>query len=150
MRKLIYLFDRSVISFLRRFNNILARLSLFIVYFWFGALKVFSYSAATPLVEALQKFTLPFIEFGTFIVLFGLWEMLIGLVFLKPGLERVAIFLMAIHMAMTALPLVLLPDATWSGFLVPTLEGQYIIKNVILVVLAFTIAARLTPLRGGR
>ena len=67
--------------------------------------------------------------------------MLIGILFLIRGLERLVIALLCMHLLMTALPLVLLPQITWHAFLVPTLAGQYIIKNILLpfVIITFSI-----------
>lgn len=72
--------------------------------------------------------------------------MLIGLLFLIRGVERIVIPLLFIHMITTIMPLFLLPDVSWSGFMTPTLEGQYIIKNIALIAAAFGIAAHLHPL----
>lgn len=139
--------DFHIIALLRTYSIPLARLSLFAVFFWFGVLKTFGMSPANPLVENLLHRTLPFVTFEQFIFFFGAFEMLIGLVFLIPGFERLAIALLIPHMATTVLPLILLPEITWQGFLVPTLEGQYIIKNCVIVALAFSIAARLRPMK---
>ena len=86
-------------------------------------------------------------SFGTFMVLFGLFECLIGLLFLIRGAERIVIPLLFIHMITTIMPLFFLPEVTWSRFLVPTLEGQYIIKNILIIATAIGIAAHLHPLR---
>lgn len=140
-------FDRTVIGFMKRAEDPFARFALFTVFFWFGILKVLIVSPANPLVDSLLHATLPFISFGQFIVLFGWYEMAIGVTFLIPRLERLAIALLAVHMTTTLMPLVLLREMTWQGFLVPTLEGQYIIKNLVIIALAMGIAARLTPFR---
>ncbi len=139
--------DLHIIALLRRYSFPLARVSLFIVFFWFGALKIAHTSPANPLVDALLSRTLPFLTFEQFIFLFGLYEMLIGITFLVPKLERVAIALLIPHMVTTLLPLILLPKITRQGFLIPTLEGQYIIKNCVIVALAFSIATRLRPMK---
>jgi len=139
--------DDAVIRTVRTYRMPLSRAALFIVYFWFGVLKVVGESPATPMVVELQTKTLPFIPTGTFIVLFGLFEVLIGIAFLIPRIERYALVVMVAHMGMTMLPLILVPHAVWTGFLVPTLEGQYIIKNVALLAVAAGIAAQLIPLR---
>jgi uncharacterized membrane protein YkgB len=124
----------------------LARYSLFLVFFWFGALKVLGFSPASDLVAHLFEVTIPWMKFPTFFVLFGLFEMLIGVLFLIRGLERIVIPLLGLHMITTFMPLFLLRSETWSNFLVPTLTGQYIIKNVVLVALAVVIAAHLHPI----
>jgi uncharacterized membrane protein YkgB len=139
--------DAWLIGAFRRASIPVARIALFTVYFWFGLLKLLDVSPANSLVRGLLEQTLPFMTFETFIVLFALYEMLIGAAFLVRGWERFAIALMAPHMVMTALPLVLLPAVAWQGWFVPTLEGQYMIKNVALIALAMAIAGHLVPFR---
>lgn len=137
------LIDALIVKILRKIWNPLARLSIFIIFFYFGFLKVIGLSPANPLVEALLSRTLFFIPFSFFIKFFGLFEMLIGLFFIIPKIERLAILLLIIHMVIVALPLILLPQITWQKFLVPTLEGQYIIKNLAIITLALVIGAHL-------
>lgn len=139
--------DLYIISLLRKYSFPLARVSLFVVFFWFGVLKLAHTSPANPLVEALLSRTLPFLTFQQFIFWFGIYEMCIGIAFLVPKLERLAIALLIPHMVTTVLPLVFLPQITWQSFLTPTLEGQYIIKNCVIVALAFSLAARLQPMK---
>ncbi len=73
--------------------------------------------------------------------------MIIGIAFIIPRAERLAIALLIPHMIMTALPLLFLPAMTWQGFLTPTLEGQYIIKNLVIIALAMGIATHLHPFK---
>ncbi|MEK7612187.1 MAG: hypothetical protein AAB407_02505 [Patescibacteria group bacterium] len=142
--------DKTLITFFKRIANPFARFGIFLVFFWFGILKVIGVSPATPLVQHLFERTISFMPFDTFLILFGLFEMVIGVLFLIKGLERMVMPLLAIHMVTTAMPLFLLPQETWSGFLIPTLEGQYILKNVLIIALAIGIAAQLTPLSDKR
>jgi hypothetical protein len=93
-------------------------------------LKVFGLSPAGPLVENLFQVTIPFIDFETFYILFALFEVIIGLMFIIPRFTRFVIPLLFIHMITTAGPLVLLPIETWVAPFVPTLVGQYIIKKL--------------------
>ena len=139
--------DKSVIYHTRRWAIPFSRFAIFVVYFWFGALKVFSTSPAGPLVAALLEKTLPGVPFNSFIIALGVFEMLIGLVFVIPHLERYGIFILGIHLIMTIMPLFLLPQVTWQSFLTPTLEGQYIIKNILIVALAIGILAHLRVLK---
>ncbi len=120
----------------------LTRLSLFLVYFWFGILKIASESPANPLVDALLKQTLPFFTFNQFIVCFAIFEMVIGILFLIPKAQKIAVSLFFLHMITTFLPLVFLADQTWQSFLTPTLEGQYIIKNIILIALVVSLMSQ--------
>ncbi len=147
MKEIFNRADSNIILFFRKIRIPLARLALFIVFFWFGILKLFYVSPANPLVEHLLAQTLPFITFNHFIIFLGVWEMVIGLLFLVPGLERVAIFLLIPHMITTIMPLILLPEITWQSFLTPTLEGQYIIKNLVIIALALNVASYLEPMQ---
>ena len=142
--------DIDLIHFFQKISVPFARFGLFVIFFWFGYLKVIDLSPASPLVQHLFERTISFIDFGTFLHLFGLFEMLIGILFLIKGAERVVIPLLFIHMITTAMPLFLLPHEIWTGFLVPTLEGQYIIKNLALIASAFFIAAQLHPMKMAR
>lgn len=138
--------DVEAIHFFRRVSIPLSRFGLFLIFFWFGFLKVLGLSPASGLVERLFEHTIPWMPFPTFLILFGIFEMIIGILFLIKGLERIVIPLLFIHMITVTMPLFLLSEETWSGFLVPTMEGQYIIKNIALVAAAFGIASHLHPL----
>lgn len=125
----------SYFSFSRGF----ARIALCIVFVWFGILKVLELSPATPLVLALFDQTLAMlpaglqIDFSLFSMIFGAYEVLTGIAFLFPKITKFAIALYAPHLIVTSLPLVMLPEYIWTGIATPTLEGQYIIKNVLLI-----------------
>jgi uncharacterized membrane protein YkgB len=138
--------DEFIIKFLKRIWEPFSRISIFIIFFYFGLLKVLNLSPASPVVEALLNKTLPFISFDFFLKFFGLFEMFIGILFIIPKIERIAIFFLILHMIIVALPLFLLPQITWQKFLVPTLEGQYIIKNLALISLSLAIGAHLRKL----
>jgi uncharacterized membrane protein YkgB len=115
------------------------------VYGWFGLLKVIAVSPANPLVNSLLQKTLPFITFDQFIVVFGVLEVVIGVLWLIPRLERVAAIFLGLHLVTTLMPLIVLPSITWQGWGVPTLEGQYIIKNVLIMAAALHILANKKP-----
>lgn len=140
--------DLNLISFLRKISIPFGRISLFVVFFWFGILKVLgpNLSPASPLVQNLFEHTMPIMPFSTFIFLFGIFECVIGVLFLIPKAERIVIPMLLIHMATTVMPLFLLPQVAWSGFMVPTLEGQYIIKNILIIAVSIVIAAHLHPM----
>lgn len=138
--------DLELIHFFRKISEPVARFGLFVVFFWFGLLKVIGMSPASSMVQALFERTMPIMQFSTFIILFGLFEMLIGLMFLFKGFERVVIPLLLVHMITTVMPLFLVTSVTWSGIMVPTMEGQYIIKNLLIIAAAVGIAAHLHPL----
>lgn len=139
--------DHGIIGFIKKYYQPLGRLALFIIFFWFGALKVIGVSPASSLVMSLLYRTLPIIAPATFMVCFGIFEMITGVLFLIRGLERAAIALLFFHLIATTLPLFLLSSNTWQYPFIPTLEGQYIIKNIALIALAMGIGAHLRPFK---
>ena len=146
---MIQKFDVNIIKHLRKLEVPLARIAIFVVYFWFGLLKLLGMSPATPLVELLFEKTINFMPFPVFFTFLSVFEMVIGVFFLVRGLERLAIFFLALHLVTTALPLIFLPQIAWQGFLVPTLEGQYIIKNILIAALAVAVGSKLVPIKSG-
>lgn len=140
--------DRTIISFFRRISVPFARFALFVIFFWFGTLKLIGLSPAGPLVHTLFDSTLAWLlPFGTFYIIFALFEILIGIFFLIRGTERIVMPLLFIHMITTALPLFVMTSATFTAPFVPTMEGQYIIKNLALIAAAIAVVAHLEPLR---
>lgn len=135
--------DTAAIAFFKKHGDILARVSLFIIFFWFGVLKLMDLSPANELVRALLHVTMPQIPFTGFIIFLGLLEMVIGMFFLIKKTERAAIIMLAFHMIATFMPLAYLPQLAWQMPFVPTLEGQYIIKNLAIIALAMGILAHL-------
>lgn len=110
-----------------------ARASLFVIYFWFGAVKLTGLSQATPLARALTVNTIGARYFATSFIILAIIECIIGLMFLIPKLTRLTVLVALIHMVVVCSPLILVPAMAWQRFLVPTIEGQYIIKNLALV-----------------
>ncbi|MEJ6618196.1 MAG: hypothetical protein QNL07_02865 [Candidatus Planktophila sp.] len=119
------------------------RISLGIVFFWFGALKIFGESPAN---EVITK-TIYWFNPDIFIPVLGVWESVIGICLLVPSFIRVGLFLLALQMPGTFLPLILLPEVCFQS--VPfnlTLEGQYIVKNLVLIGAAMAVGGRLNPI----
>ena len=142
MKKLIKRLDVRIVNWLQTLEVPLARIAIFTVYFWFGSLKLFGVSPATPLVRALFEKTITFMPFGFFYFLFSLFEVIIGVLFLIRSAERAAILLLLLHLTTTVMPLIFLPQITWQAFLVPTLEGQYIIKNILIAASAVVVGSK--------
>ena len=138
--------DLKLIEF---FNNTfipVARFSIFLIFFWFGVIKLFGLSPAGPLAQALVAGTVGAQYFDVLFYVLALLECVIGILFLFPRATRVVIPLLLIHMVIGCSPLFLVSEYTWQQFGVPTLEGQYIIKNVVVVAVAIGIAASTKPL----
>ena len=139
--------DERLIAFFRRITIPAARIALFVIFFWFGLLKLIGLSPAGTIVHALFDQTLSWLlPFHIFYAAFAVFEMIIGILFLIRGAERVVMPLLVFHMVTTALPLFFLTSETFSSAFVPTLEGQYIIKNLALMAAAIGIMAHLDPL----
>ena len=139
--------DTWVLNGCHKIGPELMRAALFVVYFWFGILKVLQVSPAEGLVDALLVKTMPFIPEPQFVIGLGLFEVIIGLLFLSAKHTRLAILLLVVHMVTTFLPLALLPAETWANPFVPTLVGQYILKNVVILALAMAVGMDMKPLQ---
>lgn len=140
--------DLQLIAFFRQTFIPFARFSIFLVFFWFGLIKLLGLSPASPLAEALTAKTVGMQYFDVLFLILAVIECAIGLLFLLPKATRVVIPLLLVHMAIVCSPLLLVPEYTWQHFGVPTLEGQYIIKNTVVIAVAIGIAASARPLAG--
>lgn len=122
--------DRHVSGWMHRNGHFILRMALSIVFIWYGILKPLGMSPAADLVRRTVYFVPP----DVFIPILGWWEVAIGVGLLVRPLNRLAILLLFLQMPGTLLPLVLLPEVCFTQ--VPwglTLEGQYIIKNAVLI-----------------
>jgi uncharacterized membrane protein YkgB len=138
--------DEKIIVWLRRWSQPAGRVAIFIIYFYFGFLKLIGESPATPLAQAFVNKTLGASHFHEAYMALAVFECLIGVLFLFPRLTRVVVPLLLLHMVIVCLPLFVVPYLAFSKPFVPTLEGQYIIKNVAIIALALGVAAQTPPL----
>ena len=133
--------DRKISTFMERWGILAVRISFGIIFIWFGILKPLGISSAESLVLATVPW-LPVFEGETWVTIIGWWEVLIGVAFLFKRTIRIAIGLLALQMVGTFLPLVMLPEITFqSGYFPygPTMEGQYIIKNLMIISAALVV-----------
>jgi uncharacterized membrane protein YkgB len=138
--------DLQLITFFKRTFEPVARFSVFLIFFWFGFLKLIGASPASPLAEALTAKTIGMQYFDTLFIILAFLECVVGILFLFPKMTRIVVPLLLFHMLIVCSPLVLVPELTWQGFAVPTLEGQYVIKNAVVIAVAIGIAASTQPL----
>ena len=131
--------DIFVTEFMSKWGVTLLRYSLGIIYIWFGALKPLGLSPAQELVEnTVYWFENP----KTFVPILGIWEVVIGITMIIKPLIRVSIILLFIQMPGTFLPLVLFPEVCFTCFPYGlTLEGQYIVKNLIIISAALVVGS---------
>jgi CRP-like cAMP-binding protein len=127
------LFDRceiAISAWMEREGYRLLRVAMGIVFIWFGLLKPLGLSPAEVFVAKATAW----IPVPGFLYILAVWEVVIGLCFLHKRLLRWAIVLLFLHMPGTLLPLITLPGDTFVRFpYALTLEGQYIIKNLVLI-----------------
>jgi putative oxidoreductase len=138
-------YDRTMRRLLGRASPMLLRISLGIVFVWFGALKVAGASAVGGLVAA----TVPFVDSAWFVPVLGVVEILIGVAFATGLLLRVVLPVFAAHMAGTFLVLISLPDVAFEGgnLLVLTAVGEFVVKNLVLLSAGLVVASGVKPLR---
>ncbi len=137
--------DVTITNWMAKNGLPIMRVGLGIIFLWFGALKFFP--GLSP-AEELVRNTVYFINPDAFIPILAAWEVLIGLGLIAGKFMRITLLLLFLQMPGTALPLVVLPDVVWTNFPFGlTLEGQYIIKNLVLVSAGLVLGA---TVRGGR
>ncbi|CAL66509.1 conserved hypothetical protein, membrane [Christiangramia forsetii KT0803] len=112
------------------------RYSLAIIFVWFGFLKVIGESPAEDVITA----TVFWLEPEAFIPILGVWEVLIGLFLCLKKTIRLAILLLIFQIPGTFLPIVFLPEIIFTEFpLQLSMEGQYIIKNLLIISAAIVV-----------
>ena len=133
--------DKIAAEWMHRHGQLFLRLSLGIVFIWLGALKPLGISPVNHLIAN----TVPWPSPDVFIPILGYWEMLIGVGLLVRPLIRMALTLLFLQIFGTALPLVLLPQVCFTSFPFGlTLEGQYIVKNLVIISAAIVIGGGLS------
>jgi uncharacterized membrane protein YkgB len=124
----------------------IARVSIFVIYFWFGFLKLIGVSPATPLAAALTSHTIGMQYFNASFKALAVYECALGILFLIPAMTWLCAALLVVHMGIVTSPLVIVANVAWIHPLVPTLEGQYIIKDLaIIAVMVGILALRRAP-----
>jgi uncharacterized membrane protein YkgB len=125
------LLDQKIIKFMSGYGITILRIGLGIIFFWFGMLKFFP--GLSP-AEELVRNTVYFVDPDLFIPVLALWETVIGIGLISGKFMRTTLLLLFLQMPGTALPLIILPDQVWTVFPFGlTLEGQYIVKNLVLI-----------------
>ncbi len=123
--------DEQMLQFMSVNGISLLRISLAIVFIWFGVLKVIGYSP----VEALVANTVYWVSPNFFVPFLGIWEVLVGIGLLFKFKLRLTLFLFWLQLAGTFLMLVVQPEITFQNgnLLLLTTEGEFVIKNLILI-----------------
>jgi uncharacterized membrane protein YkgB len=142
--------DFQITTWMARNGVLFLRLSIGFLFLWYGILKFFPDVSSA---ENIATLTIEQLSFGLVngraaMLILAVWETIIGLGLMSGKFLRGILLLLFLQMIGTLTPLILFPDATFTIFpFVPTLEGQYIIKNLVLISAGISIGA---TVRGGR
>ncbi|MFW6235884.1 MAG: DoxX family membrane protein [Desulfovibrionales bacterium] len=119
------------------------RLAIGLCYLWFGLLKLFpGQSPMEPLMRSAYDFLAQWniMPLRLFILVIGIWEMLIGIGFFVGKYMNILAVLILLQLAGAFSPIVLAPEEVWKSFpFVLTLAGQYIIKDLVLLGAVFVL-----------
>jgi uncharacterized membrane protein YkgB len=145
IKKKIEVLENDAALWMEKYGLRLLRISIGIVFFWFGVLKFFP--GLSPAQE-LAINTIRIITFGmipSMVIIVGLatWEVLIGLGFITGKFMRASIVLLLAQMPGTFVPIFVFPEQVFTA--IPyglTIEGQYIFKNFVLISAAFVIGSQ--------
>ena len=132
--------DAFVLDALQHWSIPALRLTLGLVFVWFGALKVFGVSPVIPMLrEAYSFMALP-----VFTVVLGAWEMLIGIGLVFKVALRQTLCLLCLHLAGTFLALSLAPSYFFlhGNPLVLTVNGEFVVKNLVLLTAGLAIGGK--------
>jgi uncharacterized membrane protein YkgB len=142
--------DLKMTDWMARNGVRLLRYSLGVVFLWFGVLKFFpGLSPAQSLAgDTIARLSFDLLSPAAAVFLLAVWESLIGIGLLTGYRLRGTLFLLWLQMLGTITPLFLFPELCFTVVpFAPTLEGQYIIKNLVLIAAGIVIGA---TVRGGR
>jgi uncharacterized membrane protein YphA (DoxX/SURF4 family) len=153
MQNLLAIYERvdvDITKWMARYGVVLLRIALGIIFFWFGFLKFFpGMSPAEGLaVRTISKLSFDLIPENVSILILATWECLIGLGLLSGKFLRATLLLLLLQMIGAATPILIFPQEVFTAIpYAPTLEGQYIIKNLVLISAGLVIGG---TVRGGR
>ena len=136
--------DRRILAFLERAALPLLRVSLGLVFVWFGVLKI---AGETPVTELVAD-TVYWVDPSWFVPLLGVFEVVVGIGLLLGRLLRIVLALFALQMMGTFLVLVIQPEVAFQDGspLLLTTEGEFVIKNLVLLSAGLVIGSRLKAL----
>lgn len=142
--------DKHITDWMARHGITLLRVSLGVVFLWFGVLKFFPGLSPAQSLAARTIHTLTFgmVPASVSVPVLALWECAIGIGLITKLFMRATLLLLFVQMMGTVTPIFLFPNEVFTVVpYAPTLEGQYIIKNIVLVSAGIVIGA---TVRGGR
>jgi uncharacterized membrane protein YkgB len=137
--------EAKVSLWMHKRGHLLLRISIGIVFFWFGILKFFpGVSPAQDLaIRTISLITLNLLSAKFIIVGLASWEVIIGIGFLTGRYMKPILILLFVQMIGTFAPVFFFPNEVFNAIpYAPTLEGQYIIKNIVIISAALVIGGK--------
>ena len=133
--------EQRAVAVLRKVAPTLLRVSLGLVFVWFGALKI---ADLTPVADLVAG-TLPFLDRTWFVPVLGAVELALGLALLIGRAITVVCAVLVAHLCGTFLVLVMQPELAFQNGnpLLLTTIGEFVMKNVVLISAALVVAARM-------
>jgi len=130
---------RSLAGIVRTASLPLMRISLGIVFIWFGALKL---TNSTPVAVLVAK-TVPFLPSNLFVPALGAFEVLLGVALLLGRRLDIVVLLMVAHLGGTFLVLVTQPQLAFQNGnpLLLTMTGEFVVKNIVLISAGIALAS---------
>lgn len=128
--------DPIITNWMNRNGLRMLRISVGIVFVWFGVLKFFpGLSSAQDLaINTIKMLTFDLVPETIIINGLALWEVLIGIGLITGRFMRETLLLLFLQMMGTFTPIFLFPHEVFTQIpYAPTLEGQYIIKNIVII-----------------
>jgi uncharacterized membrane protein YkgB len=135
--------DRAA-NWLAKHSLTLLRLSIGGVFLAFGVLKFFpNLSPAADLAgRTFNELTFGLVPAGVGVIFVAALETTIGVTLLTGRLLRFGLVLLGVAMVGILSPLVLLPETLFRGAVwAPTLAGQYVVKDVVLLAATLALAS---------
>ncbi|MGB5531636.1 MAG: DoxX family membrane protein [Acidimicrobiia bacterium] len=131
--------DVKITAFLRRWSIPALRVSLGLVFVWFGAMKVFD---VTPVADLVAN-TVYWFDPAWVVPVLGVFEVVVGIGLLFRIALRLVVGLFAGQMVGTFLVLALLPEVAFDSGnpLLLTVEGEFVVKNLVLLSAGMVIGA---------
>lgn len=134
------LLDQVLLQYFRRYGHRLHRISLGLIFIWFGLLKPFGHKTTSSLLAHTVYWGDP----DLMVLFLGWWEVAIGVCLLIRPLVRVALVLLVIRLPGILLAFILKMDVCFYQFpLAPTPEGQYLLKDFAIFFATLAIAGSL-------
>ena len=145
IRDFYYRTDDTLTGLMNRYGINVLRIAVAVVFIWFGGLKVAGVSPVGDLVGATVYWVSP----EWFVPFLGVWELVVGFGLLLGRYMRLVLLLMFAQLAGTFLVLIVLPEVAFTGGnpLLLTVEGEFVVKNLVLLAAGIVFGGTLRPER---